>query len=176
MSSESGAASGYVSAAPGFANEKKVAHAALIVEVNDDPAMILMLQLFTKAYSLTKEQAVPQARLALFIAFRIAETYSSSGQWEMAMRFFDRIAKTYQRERWDPIVANIRSLWYECAQRTGAVEVAARLLLETMGQPGQESGESQESLVTLMQVGYTALFDCTNCSDNNAVHHRCHHC
>lgn len=70
----------------------------------------------------------------------------------MAMRFFDRIAKTYQREKWDPIVANIRTLWYECAQRTGAVEVAARLLLEMMGQPGQDLGDCQDSLVTLMQV------------------------
>lgn len=89
MSSESGTASGYVSAAPGFANEKKVGHAALIVEVSV-PLTIrrvtLTTQLFTKAYSLTKEQTVPQARLALFIAFRIAETYSSSGQWDMAMR------------------------------------------------------------------------------------------
>lgn len=44
LASESGAASGYVSAAPGFANEKKVDHSAVVVE------------LFTKAYSLLKEQ------------------------------------------------------------------------------------------------------------------------
>jgi hypothetical protein len=74
MASESGAASGYVSTAPGFANEKKVDHAALVIE------------LFTKAYSLLKEQEQSQNRIALFVAFRIGETYCQSGQYEMAMR------------------------------------------------------------------------------------------
>ena len=39
MSSEAGAASGYVSAAPGYANEKKVDHAALIVDVSYEALM-----------------------------------------------------------------------------------------------------------------------------------------
>jgi len=31
------------------------------------------------------------------------------------------------------VVKQIRAMWYECAQHTGAVEVAAKLLLEMMG-------------------------------------------
>lgn len=81
MASEAGAASGYVSTAPGFANEKKVDHAALVIE------------LFTKSYSLLKEQRYAQDRVALFVAFRIAETYCQSGQYDMAMRWVFRMTQ-----------------------------------------------------------------------------------
>lgn len=110
----------YVSTAPGFANEKKVDHPALIVE------------LFTKAYSLLKEQDLSQDRVALYVANRIAETYCESGQYDLAIRFFERIADTFKRNRWSPIVRQIRSLWYECAQKTGQVESAVTLLIEMM--------------------------------------------
>ncbi|ORY33796.1 Foie gras liver health family 1-domain-containing protein [Naematelia encephala] len=130
MSSEAGAASGYVSTAPGFANEKKIDHSALIVE------------LFTKAYSLFKEQDPGHGRIALMVAFRIAETYCQSDQHNLAMRFFGRISSSFKHDRWTPIVRQIRGLWYECAQRTGNVESAARLLLEMMS---PESGVDNET-------------------------------
>ena len=44
-------------------------------------------QLFTKAYSLLKEPEYARTRMALFVAFRIAETYCQSGQYEMAIRY-----------------------------------------------------------------------------------------
>lgn len=47
-------------------------------------------------------------------------------------RFLRKIAHVYEEERWNPIVWSIRSLWYECAQRTGTADDAARLLLEMM--------------------------------------------
>ncbi|WVQ77984.1 hypothetical protein IAT38_000065 [Cryptococcus sp. DSM 104549] len=145
LSSEAGAASGYVSTAPGFANEKKVDHAALVIE------------LFSKSYSLLKEQAYAQNRIALFVAFRIAETYCQAGQYDMAMRFFDRISQSFKRERWSPIVRQIRKLWYECAQRTGNVESAARLLVETMC---PDSGVEEEERVAL-QDDLLSLFKTT---------------
>lgn len=89
MNSEAGSASGYVATAPGFANEKKVDHAALIIEVRPFEISFFEYcssQLFTKAYSLLKEQDHSQTRTALFVAFRIAETYAQSDQHEMAMR------------------------------------------------------------------------------------------
>ncbi|KAK8869844.1 hypothetical protein IAR55_000412 [Kwoniella newhampshirensis] len=144
LGSEAGAASGYVSTAPGFANEKKVDHSALIIE------------LFTKAYSLLKDQQYAQNRLALFVAFRIAETYCQSGQYEMAIRFFDRISQSFKRDRWTPIVRQIRQLWYECAQRTGNVESAARLSIEMMcpdsGVEGEERSALQEGLISLLKT------------------------
>lgn len=38
----------------------------------------------------------------------------------------------YEEERWNPIVWATRTLWYECAQRTGTSDDAAKLLLEMM--------------------------------------------
>ncbi|WWD15882.1 hypothetical protein CI109_100306 [Kwoniella shandongensis] len=144
LGSEAGAASGYVSTAPGFANEKKVDHSALIIE------------LFTKAYSLLKEQAYAQNRVALFVAFRIAETYCQAGQYDMAMRFFDRISQSFKREQWTPIVRQIRKLWYECAQRTGSVESAARLSIEMMcpdsGVEDEERAALPEGLLSLLKT------------------------
>ncbi|WWC69487.1 uncharacterized protein I206_103428 [Kwoniella pini CBS 10737] len=142
LNSEAGSVSGYVSTAPGFANEKKVDHAALVIE------------LFTKAYSLLKEQDHAQNRMALFVAFRIAEVYCQSAQYEMAIRFFDRISHGFKRERWSPIVKQIRRLWYECAQQTGNVESAARLLVEMMspdsGVEGEERAALQGDLLSLL--------------------------
>ncbi|KAK6902899.1 hypothetical protein I203_108159 [Kwoniella mangroviensis CBS 8507] len=144
LSSEAGSTSGYVSTAPGFAIEKKVDHAALVIE------------LFTKAYSLLKEQDHAQNRLALFVAFRIAEVYCQSAQYDLALRFFDRISQGFKRERWSPIVRQIRKLWYECAQQTGNVESAARLLVEMMspdsGVEGEERAALQEDLLSLMKT------------------------
>jgi hypothetical protein len=68
--------------------------------------------------------------VTLYIAFRIAEAYHSGGQYDMALRFFDRISKTYRRERWDPISSRIRELWLDCAKREGKHEDVVRILLE----------------------------------------------
>ncbi|WVQ98716.1 hypothetical protein IAU59_005847 [Kwoniella sp. CBS 9459] len=149
--SEAGSVSGYVSTAPGFANEKKVDHAALVIE------------LFTKSYSLLKEQEHAQNRMALFVAFRIAEVYCQSNQYDMALRFFDRISQGFRRERWSPIVRQIRELWYECAQQTGSVETAARLLLEMMcpgsGVEGEDRSALQEDLLSLFKTTAPASTD-----------------
>jgi hypothetical protein len=95
--------------------------------------------------------------MSLYIAYRIAVMYSEAGQHEMAMkwvlgamlnldvnahvcdrRFFERISKNYQRECWDPIIWSVRDTWYDCAQRTGSVETAVRLLLQMMS-PGKRT-------------------------------------
>ncbi|TYJ56593.1 hypothetical protein B9479_002685 [Cryptococcus floricola] len=144
LSSEAGKASGYVSAAPGFANEKKVDHSALAIE------------LFSKAYSLLKDLPTPSNRTALYIAYRIADTYHKTGQYEMAIRFFDRIASSFKKERWDEIVRDIRKVWYDCAKATGGVEGVGRLILEMMcagNSIGQEEREDlQEELVSLLKT------------------------
>lgn len=72
---EASIAAGYsATTSPGYDNEKKVDHAALIVE------------LYTKAYSLVKDQEHAHDRVGLYLAYRIAETYCSSDQYELAMR------------------------------------------------------------------------------------------
>lgn len=48
-------------------------------------------------------------------------------------RFFERIAKTYRRERWGSMLRPLLTTWYSCAKQLGDVELSIRLLLEMMG-------------------------------------------
>ena len=59
-------------------------------------------------------------------------------------RFFERMMKSFKREQWGPIVWEIDNLWYDCAQRTGEVETAARLLFDLMssGKPLDAMGDA----------------------------------
>ncbi|KAJ9121480.1 hypothetical protein QFC22_002096 [Naganishia vaughanmartiniae] len=126
-----------------MANEKKVDHTGIIIE------------LYTKAYDLL--QARPgKNRLALYVAYRIAETHNAGGQYDLAMTFLRKIAHVYEEERWNPIVWSIRSLWYDCAQRTGTVDDAARLLLEMMApygsKPPEDPRQYQDDLDVLLKT------------------------
>lgn len=48
-------------------------------------------------------------------------------------RFFERIAKTYRREKWGIILRPLLATWYACAQQLGDVELSVRLLVEMLG-------------------------------------------
>lgn len=48
-------------------------------------------------------------------------------------RFFERIAKTYRREKWGLLLRPLLSTWYSCAQQLGDVELSVRLLVEMLG-------------------------------------------
>ncbi|KAJ6593407.1 Gryzun, putative trafficking through golgi-domain-containing protein [Mycena capillaripes] len=112
---------------PGFINEKKVDH------------LIIILELYTKAYELFKKYAPAnaqnqnQGRLTLWIAYRIGQTYYESGKFEMAVRFFERIAKSYRREKWGLLLRPLLATWYACARQLGDVELSIRLLVEMLG-------------------------------------------
>ena len=47
--------------------------------------------------------------------------------------FFERIAKTYRREKWGSMLRPLLSTWYACAQQLGAVELSIQLLIEMLG-------------------------------------------
>ncbi|EJD08009.1 uncharacterized protein FOMMEDRAFT_138064 [Fomitiporia mediterranea MF3/22] len=119
-------AQGSVSQAPGFQNEKKVDHLGSILE------------LYTKAYELFKKysallttlQNQMSGRFTLSIAYRIAQTYYESGKYDMSVRFFERIARTYSREKWGALLQPLLATWYACAQQLGDVEMSIRLLIE----------------------------------------------
>lgn len=130
---------------PGFSNEKKVDHLTIILE------------LFTKAYELFKAHSSSsssgQGRLTLSIAYRIAQTYHEAGKYDMAVRFFERIAKTYRREKWKLILRPMLSTWYACAQQLGDVELSVKLLVEMIchGQLGDEEGLLQDDLSAILE-------------------------
>ncbi|KAF7315077.1 hypothetical protein MIND_00021900 [Mycena indigotica] len=123
----------------GFANEKKVDHLTIILE------------LYTKAYELFKKYSSPkveslsQSRLTLWIAYRIGQTYYESGKFDMAVRFFERIAKNYRRERWGSLLRPLLATWYACARQMGDVELSIRLLIEMLGY-GVESSDEPTAL------------------------------
>ena len=60
----------------------------------------------------------------------------------MESRFFERIAKTYRKERWDVVLRPLLTIWYSCAQQTGNVELSVQLLLEMLGH-----GKAQDYLL-----------------------------
>ncbi|KAG9036541.1 hypothetical protein FRB95_008596 [Tulasnella sp. JGI-2019a] len=113
---------GTMSKSPGFANEKKVEHYVIIIE------------LYTKAYELFKRNRTGQtpSRQTFFIAYCIAETYHASGQYDAAIRFFERIAKTYRQEQWGSMLRSILTMWYDCARQLGEVELVVKLLFEML--------------------------------------------
>ena len=51
----------------------------------------------------------------------------------MDHRFFERIAKTYRREKWSAMLRPLFPTWYACAQKLGDVELTVRLLVEMIG-------------------------------------------
>ena len=51
----------------------------------------------------------------------------------MAIRFFERIAKTYRREQWGVMLQPLLTTWYKCAQQKGDMELSVQLLLEMLG-------------------------------------------
>ncbi|KAG6861710.1 hypothetical protein C0995_013279 [Termitomyces sp. Mi166 len=112
---------------PGFSNEKKVDHLTIILE------------LYTKAYELFKKHTAvnPQNstpnRLTLWIAYRIAQTYYDSAKYDMAIRFFERIATVYRREGWNSLLQPLLSTWYACARELGDIELSIKLLIEMLG-------------------------------------------
>ncbi|KAF5354759.1 hypothetical protein D9756_005506 [Leucocoprinus leucothites] len=137
-----------ISLSPGFTNEKKVTHDTIILE------------LYTKAYELFKKYNPGdttnngQGRLTLWIAYRIAQTYCDSGQYEMAIRFFERIAKTYRREHWGSMLRPLLTTWYSCAKQLDDVELSIRLLFEMMGHDALDQNDTeglQEDLIAVLQ-------------------------
>ncbi|KAF8161338.1 Gryzun, putative trafficking through golgi-domain-containing protein [Crassisporium funariophilum] len=135
-----------IAMSPGFTNEKKVEHLTIINE------------LYTKAYELFKKHSPAsnqaQGRLTLWIAYRIAQTYYDSRKFDMAVRFFERIAKTYRRERWYSMLRPLLSTWYACAQQLGDVELSIKLLVELLGHDVPESDDAnslEEDLVAVLK-------------------------
>ncbi|EUC61804.1 glutathione transferase omega-1 [Rhizoctonia solani AG-3 Rhs1AP] len=122
-----------VSATPAFANEKKIDHHSLIVE------------LYTKAYETFKQQKTGQTRLTYYIAYRIAETHYESGKFDLAVKFFERIARTYRTERWTELLRPALTLWYDCAKHLADIELSLRVLAEMLV-PGMASPEERMNI------------------------------
>ena len=80
----------------------------------------------------THRRPMDTGRLTLRVAGQIAGTYYASGKFDMAVRFFERIAKTYRRERWCSTQLPLFVTWHKCAQTLGDVELSVKILVEML--------------------------------------------
>lgn len=121
-----------------WANEKKVDHRIIMLEVclkihnPHDCLPISPLQLYTKSYEMFKKYARDQSqgRFTFHIAFRMAILYHDSGKYDMAIKFLERIAKSYRREQWNSMLSSILKVWHACACETGDIATIISLVIE----------------------------------------------
>lgn len=143
LASEQASGASGLASAPGFANEKTVNHTALIVD------------LLTKASTLLENEREEDKALALYVAFRMAEVQAAAGEHAAAIKTLNSLAERFEQSAWRPIQAQLRTVWYECAQATGDVETAVRLLADMIapgdGLPaGEERSQLQDDLLGLL--------------------------
>lgn len=101
-----------------LANEKLVDHSSLTIE------------LLTKSYEQFKRYR--NGRMTLYLAAEIAGTYYETGKFEMALKFFERIGKTYRKEKWYMVLTSILRWSLRCAKELGSWEKAVECLVELM--------------------------------------------
>ncbi|KAI8643763.1 Gryzun, putative trafficking through golgi-domain-containing protein [Parasitella parasitica] len=103
---------------PALQHEKLVDHSSLTIE------------LLTKSYEQFKKYR--NGRMTLYLAAEIAGTYYESGKFEMAIKFFERIGKTYRKEKWHMVLTSILRWSLRCAKELGSWERAVECLVELM--------------------------------------------
>ncbi|KAG0328720.1 hypothetical protein BGZ99_004802 [Dissophora globulifera] len=122
----------------------------------------LTIELLTKSYEQFKRNKA--ARMTLFLASEIAGTYYTAGKFEMALKFFERIGKTYRKEGWTLILTSILKWSIQCAKELGYWENVVEFMFEMLNMPSTESKRQSvfEELVTILHTD--------NHPANGAVH------
>ncbi|KAI8355688.1 Gryzun, putative trafficking through golgi-domain-containing protein [Blakeslea trispora] len=98
--------------------EKSVDHSSLTIE------------LLTKSYEQFKRYR--NSRMTLYLAAEIAGTYYETGKFEMAVKFFERIGKTYRKEKWHMVLTSILRWSLRCAKELASWDRAIECLIELM--------------------------------------------
>lgn len=131
---------------PILQNEKLVDHSSLTIE------------LLTKSYEQFKRYR--NGRMTLYLAAEIAGTYYETGKFEMAIKFFERIGKTYRKEKWHMVLTSILRWSLRCAKELGSWERAVECLVELMSDdlPMTENkrNDIQKELFVILTVHPTA--------------------
>ncbi|CAO3693960.1 unnamed protein product [Rhizopus stolonifer] len=99
-------------------SEKEVDHSGLTIE------------LLTKSYEQFKRYR--NSRMTLYLAAEIAGMYYETGKYDMAIKFFERIGKTYRKEKWNMVLTSILRWSLRCAKELKSWEKAAECLVELM--------------------------------------------
>ncbi|KAF9948811.1 hypothetical protein BGZ65_007801 [Modicella reniformis] len=104
----------------------------------------LTIELLTKSYEQFKRYKA--GRMTLFLASEIAGTYYTAGKFEMALKFFERIGKTYRKEAWNLILTSILKWSVQCAKELGYWETVVECLIEMMGPEMPSTDEKRQSI------------------------------
>ncbi|BGP36865.1 hypothetical protein JCM10449v2_000767 [Rhodotorula kratochvilovae] len=124
---------------PALAHERKVDHAELIVE------------LFTKAYEFFK--AHKAKNMTFCIANEIASAHFEAGKFDMALKFYDRIAKSYRRDRWRDVLDSILERAFRAATKCEDWEAAIRTGFELLAPTSKITLEQREQYAQeLLQI------------------------
>ncbi|RKP05858.1 Gryzun, putative trafficking through golgi-domain-containing protein, partial [Thamnocephalis sphaerospora] len=131
---------------PAFAEaldvERGVDHSAMAIE------------LLTKSYEQFKR--FRNVRMTLYLASEIATEYFEAAKYDMAIKFFDRIAKTYRKERWYTVLQSILSRSLECSRPLSmwdkAVEYLVELLSDRIPSSEKDRMAYQRELFEILRV------------------------
>ncbi|GEM06476.1 glutathione transferase omega-1 [Rhodotorula toruloides] len=149
---------------PALAHETKVDHGEIIIE------------LFTKAYEFYKVHKAKNMTYA--IAHQIALAHLEAGKLDMALKFHDRIAKSYRQGKYDDVLADILLRIFEAAKGVQDWNAAVKAGIELMTPESridvmtrervakdvmeilQSHGSADSSTVSLDMTEFAPLLDC----------------
>nr|CDI55140.1 conserved hypothetical protein [Melanopsichium pennsylvanicum 4] len=116
-----------------LAHERKVDHTAQLTEM------------LTKAYDAFKRNRLH--RSALMVASRIATAYYDGGQMKMALKFLERIVRSYGKDEVEEVRASLVEVAIAAAIGAGDKRSAARMLMEVMDPKLPMDREKRQGLV-----------------------------
>ncbi|ORX60381.1 hypothetical protein DM01DRAFT_1380727 [Hesseltinella vesiculosa] len=113
----------------------------------------MSIELLTKSYEQFKQYH--NSRMTLYLAAEIAGTYYETGKFEMALKFFERIGKTYRKERWHTILTSILRWSLRCAKELGlwerTIECLIELLAPALPMSDTKRADSLQELLTVLE-------------------------
>jgi len=99
-------------------SEKQVDYASLIIDI------------LKKAYEQFKIQK--NGRMTLYLARKIAKMYEEKNNYEIALKFYDRISKTYRNENWNVLLTDILKSIVKCSKETHSYQILIESLVELL--------------------------------------------
>ncbi|KAG0211965.1 hypothetical protein BGX28_007048 [Mortierella sp. GBA30] len=128
----------------------------------------LTIELLTKSYEQFKRHKA--GRMTLFLASEIAGTYYTAGKFEMALKFFERIGKTYRKEGWNLILTSILKWSIQCAKEIGSWENVVEYLIEMMSPDMPLTDPKRQSIFDeLVSILYTEIHPANTVTHNPLV-------
>jgi hypothetical protein len=85
-------------------------------------------------------------------AAQMAEEYFYAHNFAMAKRFYERVAKTYQKERWFHVLAHTQRCLRECSQQLGLLQEFVSTSVALLSSRLSSAPEAARALVGLLAL------------------------